>query len=242
MSQEASQEVMKQKAALRALEAVKDGMKLGLGTGSTVKYFVEGLGEKVAAGLKVQCVSTSEVTRKQAESLNIPLIDLSDVQRLDLTVDGADELDDGLALIKGGGGALLREKIVAAASDAMIIIADDTKAVDRLGAFPLPVEVNMFAHETTARAICHVLEETGHHGDVVLRASKEDANKISQPFVTDCQHYIYDCQLGAINDIATLSEALLSIPGVVEHGLFIGLATGAIIACEDGLIEKGFVE
>ena len=144
-------EQMKQKAALRALEEVQDGMKLGLGTGSTARYLVDGLGAKIAEGLlDVVCVPTSEATREQAESLNIKLAELDELKRLDLTIDGADELDAELRLVKGGGGALLREKIVAAASDRMIVIADDTKKVETLGAFDLPVEVNVFAHGTTA--------------------------------------------------------------------------------------------
>ena len=200
-------EQMKQKAALRALEEVKDGMKLGLGTGSTARYLVDGLGAKIAEGLlDVVCVPTSEATRTQAESLNIKLAELDELKRLDLTIDGADELDAELRLVKGGGGALLREKIVAAASDRMIVIADDTKMVETLGAFDLPVEVNMFAHATTAAAISG-------------------------------GHYIYDCALGVISDAEALSQALLNVPGVVEHGLFLDDATAAVLAGADGLIE-----
>jgi ribose 5-phosphate isomerase A len=224
-----SQDEMKQKAALRALEQVRDGMRLGLGTGSTARHFVAGLGEKVAAGLDVICVPTSEETRQQAESLNIPLAELDDLQRLDLTVDGADELDSELRLVKGGGGALLREKIVAAASDRMIVIADDTKLVSTLGAFALPVEVNIFAHATTAAAIDRIV---GDQAAVRLRGG-------AHPFVTDGGHYIYDCALGQIANPEQLGDALLSVPGVVEHGLFIGLASAAIIAGKDGLQEMG---
>ena len=163
-------EQMKQKAALRALEFVESGMKLGLGTGSTARFFVDGLGAKLTDGLSdIVCVPTSEATREQAESLNIKLAPLDELQRLDMTVDGADELDDALRLIKGGGGALLREKIVAAASDKMIVIADDTKKVAVLGAFDLPVEVNMFSHGATAAAIADALKATGHSGAVKLR-------------------------------------------------------------------------
>ena len=226
-------EQMKQKAALRALEFVESGMKLGLGTGSTARFFVDGLGAKLTDGLSdIVCVPTSEATREQAESLNIRLAPLDELQRLDITVDGADELDDALRLIKGGGGALLREKIVAAASDKMIVIADDTKKVAVLGAFDLPVEVNMFAHGATAAAIADALKATGHSGAVKLRGG-------DTPFITDGGHYIYDCALGAINDPEALAQALLSVPGVVEHGLFLGYATAAILAGSDGLEEVG---
>ena len=225
-------EQMKQKAALRALEEVRDGMKLGLGTGSTARYFVDGLGAQVTGGLEVVCVPTSEATRAQAESLGVKLAPLDDLKRLDLTVDGADELDDALRLIKGGGGALLREKIVAAASDRMIVIADDSKKVATLGAFDLPVEVNMFSHGATAAAIADALAATGNAGAINLRG--DDA-----PFITDGGHYIYDCALGAINDAEGLAQALLNVPGVVEHGLFLGYATAAILAGTDGLEEVG---
>jgi ribose 5-phosphate isomerase A len=225
-------EQMKQKAALRALEEVRDGMKLGLGTGSTARYFVDGLGAQVADGLEVVCVPTSEATRAQAESLGVKLAPLDDLKRLDLTVDGADELDDALRLIKGGGGALLREKIVAAASDRMIVIADDSKKVATLGAFDLPVEVNMFSHGATAAAIADALAATGNAGAINLRGG-------DTPFITDGGHYIYDCALGAINDAEGLAQALLNVPGVVEHGLFLGYATAAILAGTDGLEEVG---
>ena len=226
-------EQMKQKAALRALEFVESGMKLGLGTGSTARFFVDGLGAKLTDGLSdIVCVPTSEATREQAESLNIKLAPLDELQRLDMTVDGADELDDALRLIKGGGGALLREKIVAAASDKMIVIADDTKKVAVLGAFDLPVEVNMFSHVATAAAIADALKATGHSGAVKLRGG-------DTPFITDGGHYIYDCALGAINDPEALAQALLNVPGLVEHGLFLGYATAAILAGTDGLEEVG---
>ena len=226
-------EQMKQKAALRALEFVESGMKLGLGTGSTARFFVDGLGSKLTDGLSdIVCVPTSEATREQAESLNIKLAPLDELQRLDMTVDGADELDDALRLIKGGGGALLREKIVAAASDKMIVIADDTKKVAVLGAFDLPVEVNMFSHGATAAAIADALKATGHSGAVKLRGG-------DTPFITDGGHYIYDCALGAINDPEALAQALLNVPGLVEHGLFLGYATAAILAGTDGLEEVG---
>jgi ribose 5-phosphate isomerase A len=190
------------------------------------------LGAQVADGLEVVCVPTSEATRAQAESLGVKLAPLDDLKRLDLTVDGADELDDALRLIKGGGGALLREKIVAAASDRMIVIADDSKKVATLGAFDLPVEVNMFSHGATAAAIADALAATGNAGAINLRGDDD-------PFITDGGHYIYDCALGAINDAEGLAQALLNVPGVVEHGLFLGYATAAILAGTDGLEEVG---
>jgi len=231
---ETAVEKMKQKAALRALEEVRDGMKLGLGTGSTARYFVDALGAQVGEGLSVICVPTSEATRAQAEGLAIPLASLDELQRLDLTVDGADELDAGLRLVKGGGGALLREKIVAAASDKMIVIADDTKLVATLGAFDLPVEVNVFSHGATAAAIGAALAATGNTGAMALRMADGDS-----PFLTDGGHYIYDCALGTINDPEALAQALLNVPGVVEHGLFLGYATAAVLAGDDGLQEMG---
>ncbi len=227
-------EQMKQKAALRALEEVADGMKLGLGTGSTARYFVDALGAKVAEGFDVVCVPTSTETEKQAEGLNIKLASLDALKRLDLTVDGADEVDEKLQLIKGGGGALLREKIVAGASDRMIVIADGGKLVATLGAFDLPVEVNIFSHEVTAAAIRDACDATGHAGSLVLRMGDDKT-----PFITDGGHYIYDCALGAIHDADALAQGLLKVAGVVEHGLFLGYATAAIIAGSDGLQEMG---
>ena len=227
-----SQEEMKKKAALKALENLRSGMKLGLGTGSTARYFVDGLGALVRDGLDVICVPTSEATRQQAESLDIPLADLSVLKRLDLTIDGADEIDPELNLIKGGGGALLREKIVASASDAMMVIADETKWVKQLGAFPLPVEINHFAHEASAQAVEGVLQETGHKGEIRLRQNAE-----GEAFKTDSGHVIYDCALGVIHDPKKLAAALLDIPGVMEHGLFINMAQKIYLATSDGVKE-----
>lgn len=229
-----SQEGMKKQAALKALEEVESGMKLGLGTGSTARYFVDGLGEKVKAGLEVICVPTSEATRAQAESLNIPLGDLGTLERLDLVVDGADEIDSQLNLIKGGGGALLREKIVAAASGRMVVIADETKWVETLGAFPLPVEVNFFAHAASAVAIRNVLVVTGHRADISLRLDAD-----GNVFKTDSGHVIYDCRLEQIKSPARLAAALLDIPGVMEHGLFMNMATKVYLACQNEIKEIG---
>ncbi|TQF26249.1 ribose 5-phosphate isomerase [Bradyrhizobium sp. UNPF46] len=221
---------LKRQAAARALEEVRDGMQLGLGTGSTAKHFVELLGERVAAGLKVIGVPTSEQTRADAEHCGVPLTTLDEVDHLDITVDGADEIDSALNLIKGGGGALLREKIVAAASDRMIVIADDTKWVPTLGKFPLPVEVIPFGLGATRRAIEKAFAECGVSGQMAVRKGKD-----GHVFVTDGGHWIVDAQLGRIEDPASLAKALSAIPGVVEHGLFIGLASSAVLAGAEGI-------
>ncbi len=221
---------LKRQAAARALQSVRDGMKLGLGTGSTAKHFVDLLGERVRAGLEVVGVPTSEATRFQATECGIRLTTLDDVDRLDLTVDGADEIDPALNAIKGGGGALLREKIVAAASDRMIVIADDTKWVDALGRFPLPVEVIPFGLAATRRAIAGAFAQSGVSGQMVLRKGRD-----GHVFVTDGGHWIIDAHLGRIADAPRLAGLLNPIPGVVEHGLFIGLASTAILAGAQGI-------
>ncbi|MEZ0220768.1 ribose-5-phosphate isomerase RpiA [Tardiphaga sp. 1201_B9_N1_1] len=221
---------LKRQAAAKALEHVRDGMKLGLGTGSTAKHFVELLGERVAGGLKVIGVPTSEATRADAQRCGVPLTTLDEVDRLDLTVDGADEVDPALNLIKGGGGALLREKIVAAASDRMIVIADDSKWVPTLGRFPLPVEVIPFGLSATRRAIADVFAKCGLHGEMTIRSGKD-----GHAFVTDGGHWIIDARLGTITDAPRLAGLLGAIPGVVEHGLFIGLASTAMLAGSQGI-------
>jgi len=220
----------KEKAAARAIELVRDGMILGLGTGSTAAKFVDRLGAKVASGLKVLCVPTSEATRAQAERLGVPLASLDDEPGLDLAVDGADEIDHHLNLIKGGGGALLREKIVACASREMLVIADESKWVNRLGRFPLPIEVVDFGLGATKKAIATVVSEAGCPGPIRLR-HKPDGHV----FVTDQGHLILDAGLGAIPDARKLAQGLSRIPGVVEHGLFIGLARRAVLAGSEGV-------
>ncbi len=216
-------ERLKREAAGRALDLVAPGMRLGLGTGTTARHFVDLLGEKVAGGLKVRCVATSEATHKQANALGILMTTLDDMPELDLTVDGADEIDPELRLIKGGGGALLREKIVAAASASMAVIADDSKLVPRLGAFPLPVEVAPFGLTATRRRIRKTFDSLGLSGEIILRGG-------ASPFVTDGGHFILDCCLSVIPDPERLAAALSAIPGVVEHGLFIGYARVAFVA------------
>jgi len=222
----------KREAAERALKLVRPGMKLGLGSGSTARHFVDLVGERVKAGLEVRCVATSEGTAAQAKALGIALGTLDDIPELDLTVDGADEVDPELRLIKGGGGALLREKIVASASKRMVVIVNSTKFVPRLGAFPLPIEVVPFGLAATRRHIERAFVELGLAGSIHLRGE-------SSPFVTDGGHYILDCSLGAIAEPERLSQILSPIPGVVEHGLFIDLAHAAIIAGAEGVEVLG---
>ena len=225
-----SSDQRKRQAAARAVEEVRNGMKLGLGTGSTAKHFVELLGERVRDGLQVIGVPTSEATRADAERCGIHLTTLDELDHLDLTVDGTDEVDPALSLIKGGGGALLREKIVASASDRMIVIADDTKWVERLGRFPLPVEVVPFGLSATRRAMERAFAASGVAGEMRIRKAAD-----GHAFVTDGGHWIIDAHLGAIPDAPRLADLLASIPGVVEHGLFIGLASTVILAGSEGI-------
>ncbi len=230
-------ELMKRAAAARALTLVTDGMKLGLGTGSTANHFVDLLGERVRDGLQVICVPTSEATRIQAAGLNIPLTTLDETPELDLTVDGADEIDPDMNLIKGGGGAHLREKIVACASQRMVVIADASKTVDVLGAFALPVEVVAFGLEATKRHLVRILARHHCMTKIVMRMRPD-----GHAFVTDSGHWILDCHCGAIPQPQKLAEDIAQIPGVVEHGLFIGICGGAIIAMPDGLRLMGAVD
>jgi ribose 5-phosphate isomerase A len=220
----------KRAAAARAVEFVQPGMKLGLGTGSTAKHFVDLVGERVKGGLNVICVPTSEATHAQAKSLGIPLTTLDETPALDLTVDGADEIDSQLLLIKGGGGALLREKIVAAASARMIVISDESKMVAALGRFPLPVEVTPFGYTATRQAVEKAIAAIQRPGPLTLRKGKD-----GHPFVTDGGHWIIDAALERIDDPKAMAHALSGIPGVMEHGLFVGLAHMAIIGGPDGV-------
>ncbi|MGE0499382.1 MAG: ribose-5-phosphate isomerase RpiA [Rhizobiaceae bacterium] len=216
-------------AARAALREVEDGMRIGIGTGSTAEEFVRILAERVAEGLRVIGVPTSERTAGLCLQLGVPLSTLDETPRLDLTVDGADEIDPALSLTKGGGGALLREKIVAAASARMIVIADRSKLVEALGRFPLPVEVNRFGLGATRVAIADAAAGLGLNGPVTLRMTG------AEPFVTDGGHLILDASFGRIPDTRALSNALHAIPGVVEHGLFIGMADTAIVAGAEGV-------
>jgi ribose 5-phosphate isomerase A len=223
-------ETQKREAARAALAEVRSGMRLGLGTGSTARHFVELLGKKVAAGLECICVPTSEATAAQARSLGIALTDLDAIDSLDLTIDGADEIGPGLSLIKGAGGALLREKIVAAASTRMVVIADGSKLVDTLGRFPLPIEVDRFGLGATRRALEAVMAQHGAEGGLALRPGAD-----GKPFLTDGGHLVLDASFGRISSPEAVSLALHDIPGVVEHGLFLGLCKRAYVATADGV-------
>lgn len=216
---------VKQLAAEKAVEFVKDGMKIGLGTGSTAYWAINKLGERVSEGLKITAVATSRASEEQARELGIPIVAFGDIDSLDLTIDGADELDSSLQLIKGGGGALLREKIVASNSTRMIVIADESKVVNTLGKFPLPVEIVPFAWEWTVAE----LAKLGCNPE--LRRSGEELYK------TDNGNYIADCRFEVIESAPKLALTIQSIPGLVEHGLFIGIAEMAIVGKKDGSIE-----
>jgi ribose 5-phosphate isomerase A len=220
---------LKIEAARAALAHVEDGMRLGIGTGSTAAEFVRLLAEKVAGGMRITGVPTSERTAALCSELGVTLSTLEETPELDLTIDGADEVGPGLDLIKGGGGALLREKIVAAASARMIVIADESKLVDTLGRFALPIEVNRFGLRATEIAVARAASELGLSGPLTLRVTS------GQPFVTDGGHLILDASFGRIPDTRALSNALHAVPGVVEHGLFLGMAQLAIVAGAGGI-------
>jgi ribose 5-phosphate isomerase A len=227
LSKTPGDEALRLRAAEAALGVVEPGMKLGLGSGRTAEHFVRLLGARVRAGLDVVGVPTSQRTAGLAQSEGIRLTTLDEHPALDLTVDGADEIDPRRRLIKGGGGALLREKIVASASARMLVVADEAKLVAVLGAFPLPIEIVTFGLGATVRAIEKTAARLGLSGPIRLRTEGD------QPFVTDGGHVIVDASFGRIPDPDALAAALDAIPGVVEHGLFIGLASAAIIARGD---------
>jgi len=216
----------KKAAAHASLAFVRDGYIVGLGSGSTAEYAVRLLGERVQAGLKIRGIPTSQRTRELAESVGIPLTTLEEFPEIDVTIDGADEIDPELQLIKGGGGALLREKIVASASKRMVVIADSTKRVQILGKFPLPVEVIALAEPPLSKKIAAL------GSSVKLRQYA-----YGNPFVTDEGHHILDCQFGEIADPRALARQLDSMTGVVEHGLFVDMATLALIGKGDDVVE-----
>jgi len=222
-----NQQQIKQQAGEYAAKYVEQGMTIGLGTGSTVFFLIHALAEKVKQGFEFSAVPTSVQTAKLAQELGITLTTLDDVNELALTIDGADEVDPQLQLIKGGGAALLQEKIVAAAGKELIIITDESKMVPQLGAFPLPVEVITFGWKQVQQKI-----SKAGCPDVQLRM------KDGKPLLTDHQHYILDCRYGKIDDAAALNTALHAIPGVVETGLFIGMATKIITGYSDGRIVE----
>lgn len=221
-------------AEAAAAAELKSGMCVGLGTGSTAKHFVDIVGERLRAGESFLCVPTSEATRLQAESLHIPLTTLDAVEALDLTVDGADELTDDLMLIKGGGAAHLREKMVAFASSRLVVIADESKRVKVLGAFPLPVEVVPFAHAATARAVVRGFSRLGISCETRLRKGRD-----GRDLVTDNGNLIYDCITPGLQEPARIAEMLSTLPGVVEHGLFLGLCSAAYLATAEGVVVLG---
>lgn len=229
------QDALKQEVGRAAAAHVEDGMVLGLGTGSTAEAFLRALADRVRDGLTVRGVPTSQRTADLCVKLGIALTDLERDPALDLCIDGADEIDPELNLIKGGGGALLREKIVAGAAPSMLVIADASKCVDQLGAFPLPVEINPFGAAATAAAIDRVSQALGLTANGKMRHIAATSQADSAPFVTDGGHWIIDCFYGSIAEPAALDQALRTIPGVVETGLFIGMAHKALIAGSNGI-------
>ena len=222
-----SQDTIKEKVGKQAAELVQNNSIVGIGTGSTAQYFINALGEKVKDGLNIKAVPTSERSRIQAEHLQIPTIELNDVSFIDLVIDGADEINHDLQLIKGGGGALLREKMVAAAARKYIIIADHTKLVDELGAFPLPVEVISYGWK-------QVLQHITHNFTIECKLRMKEG----KAFITDHGHNILDCYFQKIHDPVAVHRVLKNIPGIVEDGLFINMAQEALIGMPDGSIKK----
>lgn len=222
-----SQDELKKRVGIYAADFVKNGATIGLGTGSTVYWLIEELGKRVEQGLEIIIVPTSAQTETLAKAVGIAVSNLDEIDRLALTIDGADEIDPHGQLIKGGGGALLQEKIVASASDELIIIADSSKLVSQLGKFPLPVEVITFGYKQAQQKIL----EAGFCKEINLR------KKNDKIFITDHQHYILDCYCEKIAEAALLNNSLHLIPGVVETGLFINMATQAIIGYEDGSVK-----
>ena len=212
----------------RAAEFVKDGMRVGLGTGSTATMFIRELGKKVQQGRKIRCVASSEASHRLGLELGMDVTTLDELPELDVYIDGADEVGPGLALIKGGGGALLREKIVASAAERFIVVVDESKVVEKLGKFPLPVEVIKMA----LPLVQPKLEELGLHPK--LRPAKNGTG----PYLTDEGNYILDCACGVIEDPEELAAEIRNIVGVVEHGLFLGMASVALVAGESGVAEK----
>jgi ribose 5-phosphate isomerase A len=216
----------KEAAARASLQFVKDGQVVGLGTGSTAAFFIKLLAEKVKNGLRIRGIPTSVKSGELAQSLGIPLTTLDECQEIAVTVDGADEVDPQLRLIKGGGGAMLREKIVASATKQLVIVADASKQVAVLGKFPLPVEVIGFAEALVRKRISDL------GAQVSVRAGAD-----GKPFVTDENHHILDCRFGQIQDPDGLARQLSDMPGVVEHGLFIGMAKVALFARGSEIVE-----
>jgi len=233
MESTSAQDEAKKTAAAKAIETfLKDGMKIGLGSGTTSRWFVRILGERVATGLRVTGVASSKSTAQLAQEVGVRLADLNEIDELDMTIDGADEIDAKGRMIKGGGASLLWEKIVACASKTMVCIVDESKRVERLGRFPLPVEVIPFAWRSTERQLRKLFAAQGlGNPQIDVRGGFE------KPLITDSGHYLLDCHLQAIKDPDALGEKLNQIPGVVENGLFIGIATNAVVGYADGKTE-----
>ena len=228
-------EELKKKAGIRAAGYVEEGMKVGLGTGSTVKYTILELARRIIEeNLKISCVPTSIATEKLSIDLGIPLYELSKLNGLDLVIDGADEFDNDLTLIKGGGGALVREKIIAQASEKMIVVADDSKKVSILGKFPLPVEVITFSWKETRRKIAGI---TNTSESEIKRRMKKDTN---EPMITDNGNYILDLSLNEITNPKDLESELIKLAGVLDCGIFSNIANIVVIATPHGIeiIEK----
>ncbi len=224
-----TQDEAKRLVARRAVEFVEDGMAVGLGTGTTATLFIHELGERVKAGLKIRCVASSDASRDLGLKLGMDVTTLDELPELDVYIDGADEVGPELALIKGGGGALLREKIVASAAKRFIVVVDSTKVVEHLGKFPLPVEVIKMA-----------LPLVGPKLDALgLHPKQRQAKSGSGPYLTDEGNYILDCACGLIADPEETAAEIRGIVGVVEHGLFLGMASLALVAGEDGVRELG---
>lgn len=216
----------KRAAGYHAAEWIEDGMTVGLGTGSTAYWAIQRIGERVKEGLTVRAIATSKASEKLAGELNIPLYEAAEIPRIDITIDGADEVDPQLALIKGGGGALLREKMVALHSDKLIVVADDSKDVSRLGAFKLPIEVVPFACEWT-------LESLKRKYEVPMGFRQGDEGI----YITDNGNYIIDAAFGQIAEPGKLAAELKGITGVVDHGLFVGIAATVVFGHKDGGIS-----
>lgn len=233
MAPSSGQDRAKWAAGTGAIETyLRDGMKLGLGSGTTSHWFVRALGEAVAKGLHVVGVPTSTATRDLALEVGVPLTNLADVERLDLTIDGADEIDHDGQMIKGGGACLLWERIIANASDRMVAVVDDGKVVPTLGAFPLPIEVVPYAWQSTRRSIAQLFDHLGYP-DVDLPLRTRDG----QPVVTDSGNYLIDAHLEVISGPLLIDAQLNWIPGVVEHGLFTGIADEVVVGTADGTFE-----
>lgn len=228
-----SQDTAKRAAAEKALALVESGMSLGIGTGSTAEFFIQVLADRVKDGLQIRGVATSERTVNLATDLGIPLISLDEAGSLALAIDGADEVDPNFRLIKGGGGALLREKLVATAARRVVIVVDESKRVDRLGRFPLAIEVVAFGAQTTRNRIVALANKLGMtNSKVALRL-----DQFGEPFVTDSGNVIVDAALGSIADPPALAAALKATTGVVDHGLFIDLCDALIVGRADGSAE-----